>query len=357
VPTHMSTPTKIADRKDWALTPAERIDAREALQILHGTGITLKRAAEQAVVGRKAIRRVSCSEAASMFLRDLLQRKARTGTFNWYDQRLTYWTKTFNERMLDDVPRSDLTVWLNGLGCGPVGRAHYARAIRALLRWALRQDPPLVGADITPGLVPRQPPKETEVRFLTVEQAKAILAGAGDYTNTLALGLFAGLRPEEIAGKGKPWLKWGAVNVQERIIRIPADVAKTRKGRIMEGLPDALWKWLNPPAVPEGKASIADVEVSPGRARQIARKARELAGYGPGGTKGKWPVDCIRHTFATYAFARDYNKEKVSAWLGHEGESSVFYRHYRGLTTKAEAEKFFALTPQAGTMDVPPAMT
>jgi len=59
----------------------------------------------------------------------------------------------------------------------------------------------------------------------------------------------------------------------------------------------------------------------------------------------KWPQDCLRHSFATYAVALTNNPGQVAIWLGHNGNPTMLYRHYRGLTTKAEADKFFALRP------------
>lgn len=53
----------------------------------------------------------------------------------------------------------------------------------------------------------------------------------------------------------------------------------------------------------------------------------------------------MRHTFATYATAYTEDAAKVSLWLGHEGKPQMLHRHYRGLTTKAQAEAFFALRP------------
>jgi hypothetical protein len=35
---------------------------------------------------------------------------------------------------------------------------------------------------------------------------------------------------------------------------------------------------------------------------------------------------------------------RVSIWLGHEGNPSLLHRHYRGLASKKEAERFFSLS-------------
>jgi hypothetical protein len=324
-------------RSDFAMTPEQRVSARAALKILDGTGISLEEAARRAVRGQRALSRISARAAVDEYLRTLLARKARLGTYSWSEQRLTKFADHFDVTMLDDIDRPSLQAWLAGVTKTEPARRHYAKAARSLFLWALRHEPPLIGADITFGLVPKKHLKETEVKFLSVAECADILAGAGPYQSAIALGLFAGLRPEEIAGQGKQWMEWKHIDVAGKIVRVPAEVSKTRKPRPLEGLPDALWAWLKP--------GDAYEPVSPGRARQIARVARDRAGYGLKEKKGKWPVDAIRHTFATYAVALLGEGGKVANWLGHEADSSMLYRHYRGLTTKAEAEKFWALRP------------
>ena len=151
-------------------------------------------------------------------------------------------------------------------------------------------------------------------------------------TSAIALALFAGVRPEELAGRGKPRLTWAAVNVSERIVRIPGGIAKTGQPRVLEGLPDALWAWLGSPGKPGDP-------ISPGLSREIGRKGREILGL------DKWPQDASRHTFATYHVAAFNDPGLTSILLGHEGNPSLLHRHYRGITTQAEAISFWALRP------------
>ena len=322
-----------AHRRDWALSAAQRADAREALELLDGTGLTLAEIARRALAGQRATLRVTAREAVDEFMREIVRREARPATTVWYDDKLKIFLASFGDKMLDGIRRSELVAWLNGLPCRDAGRHHYARVARALWRWAQRHDPPLVGSDITLGLVPRRTTAEAEIRFLPVGECEKILSGAGRYRSAIALALFAGLRPDEIAGRGKSWMRWDHVDAVEKILRVPAEIAKTRRARIIEQLPPALWAWLQPAAG----------EISPGRSRQIALLCARLAGYGPA---RPWPHDALRHTFATYAVASTADPGRVALWLGHEGIPTMLYRHYRGLTPKAEAEKFWALRPK-----------
>jgi integrase len=189
-----------------------------------------------------------------------------------------------------------------------------------------------VGTDVTLGLLPRKVRSESTIHFLPTAECEKILAGAGRYQSAIALSLFAGLRPEEIAGKGKPWLCWEHVQRKERIVHIPAEISKTRRARNLEKLPPAFWVWIE----------SGNGEIAPGRSRQITEHCAKLAGYGK---DRPWPHDALRHTFATYAVAATMDPGRVSLWMGHEGNPTTLFRHYRGITTETEAKKFWALRP------------
>jgi integrase len=79
--------------------------------------------------------------------------------------------------------------------------------------------------------------------------------------------------------------------------------------------------------------------ISPGRTRQALVRAQAALGIGTAERRDRWPPDATRHTFAIYAFALGRDAGQVASWLGHEGAPGTFYRHYRGLATRAEAER------------------
>jgi len=320
------------DRKDWALTAAQKMDAREAIDLLAeaGSDLTLTKAVEAALDGRRSLRRITVAEAGELYRRT----KAgdwRDGTAGWYESRLNSLADQFPGRQLSSITRPELRAWVAERSRG--AQAGYARAARALFRWGLHSEPPLISTDPTDGLIGAAAKAgREEPRFLTVEQSRALISADTPYRHAFLLGLFAGVRPEEIAGTGKPRLPWSSVLIAERIVRVPAECAKTGVARAIEGLPDALWTWLA--TYPPKGANVSTVA-----AAKAPAKARELAGM------SEWPHDAIRHTFATYAVALLGDAGKVSLWLGHEGNSSIIHRHYRGLATKAQSEAFFALRP------------
>jgi integrase len=317
-------------RRDRALSPAERADARAALQILVGSGLSLAAAARRAVEGRAALRRISVEDTADLFLRAKLP-QVRPQTWSWFEQRLGPLRDAFGTRSMDEVSRADFRAWLTSLAVGEATRTGYVRAARALWRWAAAQEPPLAGPPPTSGLSGAMSTKGRTVGFLRVEEAAAILAEASPWRPALALMLFAGLRVEELAGQGKPPLLWRAIDVEGRTLRVPAEIAKTGRARLLQDLPPTVWAWLYPRG--------GDAErVCPGQSVNAVRWAKARV-------ERPWPANALRHTFATYAVALTGEPDRVAGWLGHLGGSNLLHGHYAGLARRAEGEAFFALRP------------
>lgn len=61
-----------------------------------------------------------------------------------------------------------------------------------------------------------------------------------------ALLTFAGIRHEEISSKEreKTIMTWDNINIEDKTLTVPSAVAKTRKVRRSEDIPDNLWEWL-----------------------------------------------------------------------------------------------------------------
>lgn len=315
-------------RRDAALSPADRSDAREALALLSGSGLSLAAAARFALEGRSAIRRISVGDATELFLHEKLKR--RGATFGFYESKLRGVCDVFGSKLMDEVSRADFRSWASALEVAETTRAGYVRAARALWRWAAAQEPPLAGPAPTLGMVASVSSDSTP-RWLSVEQVRQLLAEASPWRPALALMLFAGVRVEEVAGTGKPAMSWRCIDKKARSIRVPAESAKvTGRARLVQGLPPTVWAWL----VPGDDAA----PICPGLAVSAIRWARSRV---PG-----YPKNALRHTFATYAAAITGQPDKVAGWLGHEGGPRLVHSTYAGLARKAEAVEFFALRPR-----------
>lgn len=327
----------MALRSNYTLTLEQKNDAREALRLLGGT-TTLTEAVKVYLQGKRAPRRVTIDEALALFIKSRGDSGVRRATVIWYDEFLQVVAARFGERIIDDITRAEFHAWIKQLDRGRASKAAVARAARALWRYCIAQEPAMASSDVTVGLTFTVQADTTDgsQKFLRVEQCQQLLRNIpAQYRDAIVVMLFAGIRPEEVAGQlGKPRLTWENINTEERIIRVPAAVSKIGQTRILENLPEAIWAWLKP-----GRPADEVCDCSP---VVLVSHIKTAAGF----TDGKrWPQDGLRHSFATYAVALTNDPGKVSLWLGHNGNPTMLYRHYRGLVTKAEAEKFFSLRP------------
>lgn len=332
-------------RNDFALGPAERADARSALVLLAGSGLTLTEAARRALLAREgraqALRTVPIADALRDFLAYTHARGRRMATLAYYEAQLSRFAASALAADWQRLERPALRAWLLSMPQGATVRGMMFRCIRALYRWALRQEPPLVRGNPTEGLAPDlggAGGEQAAPGFYPVEVCEGLLREMSRETwPALAVQLFAGLRPEEVVPRlpGKAGLEWSHLLIGERMVRVPAEVAKTRRARILEDLPPALWSWIEAaPGKREGR--LWPVTDQAWRARLVGALRRVGA---------ERIRDGLRHTFATYAVALTGDAGRVALWLGHEGRTSMLHRHYRGLATRAQAEAFFALRP------------
>lgn len=276
-------------RKDRALTPEQKMDARGALALLDGSGITLTQAA-RSIMNEDDNESVSTllTVAIDAFLRDCIANKLRSTTIAFYSEKLETFSDTHANSTLDDLTRSKVMKWAMSLNGAKSTQKGYLNAVRAMLNWCHRQNPKLIRKDIGRGMTFKLPKTERNIDILTPAEAQLIMDKAGIYAPTLALMLFTGTRPSEIHCKEKPPILWGQVDPEEKIIRVSAKQAKTRAARPMENLPENLWTWLTP-------SREADEPIAPSRSRQAVRIAKVAIGH--------WPQDVCRHSFFTYHLA------------------------------------------------------
>jgi len=197
---------------------------------------------------------------------------------------------------------------------------------------------------------------DAEIQFLSTAQCEALLRRAAkacvgdprpgrrgidlakeDYRDLLpivVLGLFCGLRPERELGL----LDWQHVSLENKLVIVTGERAKTRRRRTVDLSPNALawlsW-WTAQGGVMEGRILPKNFENRWKRLRTAA------------GVFAAWPHDAVRHTFATMYYAHHRDEAKLQVLMGHES-ASMLHQHYRGLVAPAEAALFWALMPGDG---------
>lgn len=207
-------------------------------------------------------------------------------------------------------------------GTSPSARNHALSDTSPFFTWAVRQGYIVANpcASVERARMP-EPPRGV----LTVDQASALLHGAAkhapDLVPAIATALFTGVRPAELQ-------RIGSLCFGPEYLRLDGKVTKAARARTCPIRPN-LRAWLDkyPPApslCPEGYQD---------RLRRLRLKL-----------KLPWPHDCLRHSFATYAYELTHDAAAVAAEMGHRG-TDIFFRHYRALANPGDGARFFAIAP------------
>jgi len=251
--------------------------------------------------------------------------------------QLRRFARAFPNTAVSDLAKEHLDAFLGSLGeFSAKSRNHHRAAIRQFLQWCVRKD--YLAATHRLGEADAMRPERAntaEILFYTPKEFRALLETAeGTMRAMVAIGGLAGLRTAELLR-----LTWQDVWRVPGHIEVTAAKAKTRQRRLVEMCP-ALAAWLEPFRIcTEGRlCTLHDVIW-----QQHFLKLCEQAGMNrkPNG---------LRHGFCTYAFA--LHGEVVAAqWAGNS--PTQLHAHYRGLATKAEAEKWFIVAPALAANIVP----
>ena len=186
-----------------------------------------------------------------------------------------------------------------------------------------------------------EPPRNVKApnrEYLSAEDTAKLMRCAEESGNRdailfLALGLFGGLRPSEAFRMDEKH-----INLDTGYIYITADITKTHsfKERRFKIEP-TLMAWLKR-YYEEGKP--------------IRYKTLETLTYAVGTIFKKAGVkktgDVLRHSAATYRYALTNNSAETAAIMGHS--EGIAMLHYRGLATKEEAQRYFAIMPREDTV-------
>lgn len=318
----------------FSLTSSDRMDAETALELLRPHGRSLTDAARFLVQNLATVR---ASATVVAVVSELLTAKTADGASPRYlkdlRSRLTTFAKSFGQRLVSEVSTSELDDWLRGLGQAAVTRNNYRRLLGVMFSFARQRRYCLSN--------PVQETAKAKVikdrpGVLTVEQAANLLEAADDeILPAIALGLFAGLRPESEIWR----LDWSKIDFESKQIDVAPDATKNARDssegashRYVIMLPPLL-AWLKPfrgrlgLVAPTGDKYFNRLE----RARA---KANIL----------EWPHDALRHTYGSMHYAQFKDVGATMAEMGHTNPKT-FFRHYRARVQPNEAAKFWSLMP------------
>jgi integrase len=234
-----------------------------------------------------------------------------------------------------DLDKDLINSFFKSLSLSPKTRNHYRTSVRQFIRWAAKNDylpekHRLMDADQL-RLEHADPP---DPLFYTPDEFTELLKAADDYLRPIiAIGGLAGLRTEELLR-----LDWADVWHVDGHIEVSSRIAKGRFRRLVDIYP-ALAAWLNPFRKnikgklwikTESKFQKSFLAVC--NNINIDRKQNGL-----------------RHAFCTYHYAR-YSDDGETAKLSGNSPAMI-HSNYKGLATKVDAEKWFAVIPPVASND------
>jgi len=308
-----------------------RTEAVNCQRLLEPVGSSLTEAVQfylkhaKPVGGKKSLADAIAEFAAS---------KRKAGRRESYVRILEWVLKAFaanhTDRNVNEITRHHVEAWLDG-NQNLATRKNRIRDLSIFFEFCRRRgycaSNPL--ENIERPIVTRGRPE-----IFKVDEAAALLTTADlhpklEFLPTIAIGLFAGLRTEEIKK-----LDWRNIDFEHRIIDVDERIAKRRQQRNVE-MCDGLIAWLTPYAKPKGP--VYPVEA----ARRKMKQLRVLAQI------AKWPDNGLRHSYGSYHVAHFQNPNLTAVQMGHATTDMLFnhYRNYR--IRKNDAETYWKLVPHS----------
>lgn len=251
---------------------------------------------------------------------------------------------------ISDITAGHVDEWLKGLAVGPLTRNHHRVALSSLMRFAQIHDHLSDGLTAADKIRPLKKPEKAIEAYTPTEALFLLQNIESRWRPYIALGLFAGIRPQETFN-----LDWSDIKTSH--IEVRASGSKVGIRRIVPRLP-ALSAWIRDhrekegPVCPEFKGGDASRQQSISKAiRDVVDRAHEVALI-PKATKAqkglrsmKVIYDGLRHSYISYRLAVVKDLPQVALEAGNSVE--IIQRHYNKRVTEKEAKAFFGLTPES----------
>jgi integrase len=317
-------------REAIGMSQREMSEIIHAQKTLAGYGETISDAVKFRVDYLQRVRRsgVTTKQLAD----EVLNAKRRDGMSTAYlsdlKVRLDRFCSDFGERAIAGITVEEIDDWLRNLEGSPKSRSNYRANIGVLFSYATKRrildhNPVLYTAK------PKLPDNPPEI--FTVDELRGLLEAAQgtapDVLPMLAIGAFAGVRDAEIKR-----LDWHEIDLVRGHIEIKGVKAKSARRRIIPIQPN-LSAWLRPYAAMKGS-------VAPEGSREKIDRACEAAKL------VHWPLNGLRHSYASYRLAAIHDAPRVASELGHTSPQ-MLYSTYRELVLPEEAERFWKLVPES----------
>jgi len=302
------------------------------------TGLTLAESVERYLSTVATVKRMDIREAVEEFIDG---RKHKTEAKDGkrpqlspvYAYNVSMWLRefgaTFPATAVCDLSKQHLDAYMKAHGSLSAKSRNDRRAtVRMFLIWCVKQDYlPATHRLLEADTMTRETVEVQDIDFYRPAELRALLEAADkDLLTVIALSGLAGLRGEEIMR-----LDWSDVWRVPGHVEVAARKSKTRQRRLVE-VCSALAAWLEAYRSCSGPVWAKSVDAYQegfGRLRDTLEIPARRNG--------------LRHAFCTYHFALHANENLTAAQAGNS--PAMIHAHYKGLATKAEAEKWFNVEP------------
>ena len=345
------------------LTPAELAAVAKAIETIRKAGGRVE-AIEDASKSYASIQLTGAKKTVAEIVAEhisLLEKTARPASIRDRRHNLKSFVKRYGGELATAITPSMIDDWTMELPNQPTQAARW-RAVRALFNYAMKRgymdEPPTKRATAIASQIP------DEISVLSPAEAQEIMRRALQMEPRLvpylAIGIFAGLRPENELGR----LDWGKINLTSRKIIVEGKNAKTRKKRAIP-ISDNLAAWLETVPEDERKGQIyyyrralrrvlgQEQEARAKRRAIIEARAEQRTGkrkyFGPMPAAKpeievmRWGQDIMRHTFGSYRQSVIQNINQLCEEMGNTPR--IARTHYLDPPDEETAAEFWAITP------------
>ena len=242
--------------------------------------------------------------------------------------RLLRFAASFGERLIHTITLEELEKWLAGLAVASRTWNNERGTLLAFFNWSKARKFLPRGIEVEASFM-RVLAAPVEVKIFTLADAETLMARVEaerpEWVPYAAIGLFAGVRPGELARLGfESAIRWDHGHIE-----IKASESKTGDRRFVP-MAENLQTWLAPFAAKTGKIAVNKAD------QKLSAFARNIVGL-------EWPKDVMRHSFISYAVAREESVGRVAMWAGNS--ESIIKRHYLEVVKKPVGEAFGRIVP------------
>jgi site-specific recombinase XerD len=311
------------------LTDSQRADVLASFRAIEGSKTTLLNAVQFYLKHAAPSQSKTVAEVHAEVIASMKSANRRPRSIDEVQTRISGFIEEHGMRQVASITTYDLEKWIDERCRGLTARTrqHTRRVLHRLFAHAVkrnyRESNPVAAID-------KPAAEDTRPEIFKPNEAKKLLQTASiimpKIVPHLALGLFAGLRFSELKG-----LTWAHIDLGRKEIHVDSIVAKKRRSRYVK-IERCLAAWLAPHKQIKGPVFYSRNAV------EAVRKKAKL----------RWPHNVLRHSFGSYHLAAFEDAPRTAAQLGHAGDTSQLFNHYRALVRRNDAQSYWRIKPSSG---------